>query len=168
MSQVIYTIFEDLVDNMTSNPSFSFGYWPEIHQELLLKGKNKSNDGTKYPLIVMHSDFEEKRGSQNYILAEINPKFYLIAESKQNYTTAQRISLVYETVLYPLYEEFMEALQSSKSLVSGAGPRDFEHTKRDLFYIGSLAANQNKISDVVDAIELSFGNLKIRKQKCNS
>lgn len=168
MSQVIYSIFEDLVDNMTSNPSFSFGYWPEIHQELLLKGKNKANDGTKYPLIVMHSDFEEKRGEQNYILAEINPKFYLITESKQNYTTAQRITLVYNTVLYPLYEEFMTALKSSGDLISGTGLRDFEHTKKDLFYLGSLNANQNKISDVVDAIELSFKSLKIRKQKCNS
>jgi hypothetical protein len=165
MNQNLYSIFKDVVEGMESQPSFSFGYWPEVRQDLLLKGKDKAYDGTKFPLIVMGTDFEEKR--RYGILADINPKFYLIAESKTNYSTPQRITNVYTPVLYPLYEEFLQALEDSARVHPGSGDRFFEHTKRDLFYMGFAkeAQNQNQLHDILDAIELNFGSIVISK-KC--
>lgn len=165
MNQDLYSIFATIVAGMTSAPAFSYGYWPEVRQDLMQKGKDKANDGTKFPLIVMGTDFEEKRRAG--ILAEINPKFYLIAESSLNYTTPQRITNVYTPVLYPLYEEFIQALEDSARVHPGTGDRIFEHTKRDLFYMGFAkeGANQNQLVDILDAIELNFGSIVISK-KC--
>lgn len=164
MNQNLYSIFETIVTGMDSAPAFSFGYWPEVRQDLMLKGRDKTNDGTKYPLIVMGTDFEEKRGYT--YLAEINPKFYLIAESKQNYSTPERIDNVYVPMLYPLYEEFIEALKGSSRVHPGNGGKEFIHTKRDLFYMGFAkeGANQNQLNDILDAVELSFPSIIISKQ----
>jgi len=190
-SQTIGTIFQTIVSNMTvygapildpvdgqpitdldgnditwTRPvPFAFGYWPEISNGLLRMGVDKSLDGLKYPLIVMHSSIIEHRGTAQRYLAEIDCKFVLIAETKPNYSTLDRIANIYEPVLYPLYASFLDALSSSHLLDLSQKDNlgQIKHDKQDLFYMGSELKNQNQLSDIVDAIELTFKNLKIRK-----
>jgi hypothetical protein len=72
-----------------------------------------------------------------------------------------RLSKIYKPILYPIYMKFMKAiLVSHKFWVK---PPFIENKRKDLYYLQSLGSDQNKINDIVDAIELKIPSLDIIK-----
>jgi hypothetical protein len=160
-------IFENIVDSLTINQysntatkvNYKFGYWPVIAQELQSEGRSKSMAGMRYPLIMLNADFDEQ--VIDYRKVRINPTFYIITQTRANYSIDQRLELVYKPVLYKIYKSFITAIRKSKKFWLFG--HEFPHTRKDLFYLQNLAADQNKINDIIDAIELKFTNLDLIK-----
>lgn len=164
---MIYTkeIFEALVNtlNLDNKPVFfQFGYWQNIHDQLLDYGNTATLRSQRFPLIILHADFTET--TVNAWTIRINPTFYIVTQSEQNYSIEKRIEEIYKPILYPIYKDFITAIRhSEKFYING---QDIPHTRKDLYYLSSAGAEQNKISWIVDAIEIKFSQLNMVKPKC--
>jgi hypothetical protein len=158
----IYLGYDRDVNNHIS-VNYKFGYWPTIAQELILEGKSKTLDGQRYPLIFLNADFDEQM--IDYRKIRINPTFYIITQTHKEYTVQQRLDNVYKTILYPIYRDFMVAIHNSKKF--WIFQKEIAHTRKDLFYLQNLSAEQNQINAIVDAIELKFPSLEMIKSVYN-
>lgn len=164
---MIYTkgIFASIVGGLKLNNKpvfFQFGYWQNIHDQLLDYGKTSTLRGQRFPLIILHADFEET--TVNAWTIRINPTFYIVDQSEQKYSIEKRIEDVYKPILYPIYKDFITAIrQSGKFYIDG---QDIPHTRKDLYYLSSAGAEQNKLSLIVDAIEIKFSQLNMVKTQC--
>lgn len=148
------------------NVRFMFGDWTEISKNLSLLDLDKANDGLKYPLIVMHNDFEENDESI-VTCTKIEPTFYLITESIAEETSSVRLSSTYTDVIYPLYDKFKRALFDSNLLIfdTDSNLETYTHIKairKNLYYLSNENKTQNKLNDIVDAMSVKI-TLKIRK-----
>jgi hypothetical protein len=148
------------------NVRFMFGDWTEISNNLSLLDLDKANDGLKYPLIVMHNDFEEN-DENTVTCTKIEPTFYLITESISDETSSVRLSSTYTDVIYPLYDKFKRALFDSNLIIfdTDSNLETYTHIKairKNLYYLSNENKTQNKLNDIVDAMSVKI-TLKIRK-----
>jgi len=168
----IYDVFKNLVDLVKADTDlpkitqFIYGYWFNATNELVSSGRSsKLKEISKYPLIFVHADFKEKRGESLDVLAEINPKIYIFAETDANYEMSDRLSEIFSKILYPTYNILIEKMQTCnyfKLDYSKNKYPDIQHEKKDLYYISSEGDNQNQLNECVDAIELYFPKLFIK------
>lgn len=159
---VLKEIFEEIVTGIKINDSqvnFKYGYWPIIAKELQDESRSKQLQTQRYPLIFLHADIDEK--ITNAWTININPTFYLIHQTSGNYDVESRLELVYKPYLYRMYVDLIKAIRHSKKFRFDGG--EIPHTKKDLFYLQNLAANQNKINSIVDAIEVKISSINLFK-----
>jgi len=145
-------------------PYFTIGNWKEVAADLLLKGSSKILDNQRYPFILLHSEMTFREKSLRYS-GMVNPKIYILTQSDPNLSTLDRLNGVYTNVLYPLCDRFLYAMKNSRYFETVKNEfQDFNYNKSELFYYNSLKANQNKLNDFVDGIELDFSELKVFNQ----
>ena len=165
-SQQYSTVIKRALEQMATPLPVSFGYWITVVNELSLQSLDQSKDDTTYPRIIVQANFTESRNESNLYEADARVNIYIVDETIEDYTTGQRIENVYEPILYPLYDDLIYTLYRSGLFVwddSNLPLGNVPHDKKDLFYIGVLDSNQNKLNNTVDAIEISIPNLRIRK-----
>lgn len=158
-------VFETIVGSMSLNDNpinFKFGYWTTIANELLSEGKSPELAALRFPLIYMHAAFEEKILDHRSI--DINPTFYIITQTGQNYSIDKRFTDIYKPVLYPIYLDFITAIKTSKKFIVDS--IEIPHTRTDLFYLQNKTATQNNLLSIVDAIEVKFSSLILHKTNC--
>ncbi len=157
-------VIESIVTGLSSNCLFMFGNWAEIQKELMLKGAKKGTQ--KYPLIILHSEIEETIPNDDRYQAILNLSLYIVTNSGQSLSTSDRLDTVYKTVLYPIYQEFLRDLYFSCYFDFTANPTMglVPHTKKDLYYYNTASTSQNKLNDVIDAIEIKFKDLKLKRE----
>lgn len=119
----------------------------------------------KYPLIVLVQDFTEKKERYD-IEYEVSPMVLILTYTESTYNSATRYNINYRTVLYPIYEKLLLAMGKSKHLEK---PEDgiFKHDKTDRLFLGKLGlygTEGNTFNDHVDAIELKFKDLEVKRQ----
>lgn len=141
------------------------GYWNGIQTELSTGGRaTKLTEVDKFPLIFVHAKFDQKKGEAFDILAEVNPKIYIIDRTKTTYKFQDKIDYVFVESLDPIQDLLIEKLQSSGYFkLDGKGKRYplIEFTRQDLHFDNSDEADQNQLNDYVEAIELSFSKLQV-------
>ncbi len=154
---------EDVVDQL--NVTYIYGDFEETREKIMKVSLNKQKDGTRYPLILLQSDNNEQRKGVNpHIATDVTVRMFFITKSKIEYSTKQRDTEVYGKVLYPLMGRFFEALEENRYfLFNQTDLNEMQHTVTHRYYKRSdkEGTQQNKIKDIVEAIELVI-TLKIK------
>lgn len=142
-------------------PYLMYGHIAEINNRLIVKGRDTVNHAKKFPLVVLRLDNSTEVDGDMH---RFTLNMAIINHTKQDFNAAQRLSSVFEPILFPLYELFFEAIK--RNGFTWSGDKTYPpHTKTDRYFWGtqSGAINiKNVFSDPVDAIEIS--NLKINKR----
>jgi hypothetical protein len=144
-----------------AKPFLEFTYLPDAAREIMEKGYTRLTKLQKYPLILVDAMVEETRSINPMILFECTLNVYIICPTEIKYNKVERITNVFEPILYPLYDRFYLAMKNSRkfNLDSKNIIGEIDHKKTDLFFYGTK--DQNQLCDVVDAIELNFAKLEI-------
>ena len=168
----IDTIFSDIVARLNvlnTIPSktiqFMFGSWQEVSNELANKGKSPSGKNFKYPVVFLDSGFTRTMFKEQRFEGSINPKIYILSDSKPGTSSTERLNTVYNLVLRPIELALVEQIRKESWFDFGSKGGHYlpEHTSQDLMYI----TTKSQTADIVDAIELDFKEINIKKQKCN-
>jgi hypothetical protein len=144
-------------------PYYEYGHMLEITQLLAKKDKAASFKGQKYPLIALSMDFEEDHTQRARVI--INPTIYIINETDKDYYAKNRIDNVFIPILYPVYEDLIDAFKKSTALEQ----RQIKHRKTDRVFWGKelpMYNSQAKMNDYIDAIELNNVELKFITKQC--
>ena len=141
-----------------------YGHMIEIVERLLSKNASPSIKWQKYPVVILVMDIlEDRRSIEEYSKADINIR--IVHMTSPTYRAPSRYDEVIEPVLYPIYQDLMDAIAVSSHLtipLSGL----VEHSKEDKLFWGreSIGGNiANKNADFVDAIELTLFELRFQK-----
>jgi hypothetical protein len=157
----IKDLIEPIVEAMvtTPTPKFMYGYWPEIHDEIM--DLAKVDNYIRYPFILLHAEYTEDK-TNSYFYAEVDPTIYIVSISEQNYSTIDREDLVYKTINYPLYNELMQGLIDSHDYMIDD---DIPHTVKKLHYRrGEDPSKENPLSEYIEVLEIKIQSLKILKK----
>ena len=156
---LVKDLFEDIVQSISTvnHPIYFFyGYWPEIVQDIMAKGRSRTLEKQCYPAIMLNANFSRKKNE--YDRTQINPTFHIIAQTDANYSANDRIENIYKPIIYPIYDKFLKQIHDSrKFFVSSV----IEREEQDLYYLRGGDKSQNKINDYVDALEVKFPNLQL-------
>lgn len=151
-----------------SAPFYMYGHPLEIIQTLSQKDKHSTLKYQKYPLIALFQDFEERKGASQAVNSDVSLNIVIAVNTDKNYRSDQRYTNTFKTILYPLYNLFLEKIAASNHF--GVTEGNISHTKTDRVYWGKqgLYGNEGNIfNDYLDAIELTnlelsiFNNVKI-------
>lgn len=161
--------FKIYADAIVSNtwtskaPYFMAGHMVEIANALTLKdNQEQPYSFEKYPLIALITDIPEKRDTFG-ITAKC--RILIMTLTDPNYSTAQREISTFVPVLYPLYNDLMNAIKASRVF---SGDVD-KHTKTNRYFWGTQLAMMNGktiMNDHIDAIEIDDLELSIYNH-CN-
>lgn len=160
------TTLKKALAGMETPLPISFGYWITVVNELSLQALDQSKDDVTYPRIIIQADFTEDRNDSNLYEAESRVRIYVVDQTIEDYTTDQRIENKYEPLLYPLYDDVIFTLYRSGLFVwddDNLPLGNVPHKKQDLFYMSNEGQSQNKLNNIVDAIEIDIENLRLRK-----
>jgi len=148
----------------TLPPYYMHGHRLEIANKLLEHDKDMVRKFQKYPLIALRQDISE--GVKDYNEYKLNIIIVTYTDPKLKAEQRYESDRPFKSVLYPLYEEFMDALVNS-GLFTWPGNQDYPpHTKIDRPYWGTPASEKNEKSiffDPLDAIEII--DLQINRMK---
>jgi hypothetical protein len=134
---------------------FLYGNTIEIANTLNEKDYSNTYKYKKYPCIVLYTD----NINTEIALFEAYTLYILIlANTKHDFKTYERINNVYKPVLYPILDIFFDYVKNYE-LFSNIEP--LEYSKKDTFFLANMPKEQNTLSAIVDAIEIN--NLKINK-----
>lgn len=151
-------------------PYYLHGHPIEISNRL-----NQQNSGIyqyqKYPLVALLQDFDEEIDpDKSAVYSEANPNIVIINKTDENINVDDRYDLNFRTILYPIYNNFLRAINSSKWFITNDSNSVFRHRRREAPYYGSEEDNgntANKLSDPLDAIKITDTILIIRDNRCN-
>jgi hypothetical protein len=146
-------------------PFYMYGHPLEIINTLSQKDKHSKLKYQKYPLIALFQDFEETKGQNQAINTDVSLNIVIAVNTDKNYNSEERYTNTFKTVLYPLYDLFLEKLAASNYFAATQG--SISHRKTDRVYWGAQGTERNIFNDYLDAIELTnlelsvYNNVKI-------
>lgn len=157
-------IFEEIVAEVRKEwdaennvlPISEFGTYLQLTEAYSLKDKEESK---KYPLIwLVWEASESERNYEANLIALIKPRLFVVNFTDENYSSSERYAANFETVLYPLWDLFLEKMNEHNQLgkIYKEDYRDYDH-----LYWGSTVSYQKKknvIFDKLDAFEVKFTN----------
>lgn len=88
-------------------PYFQAGHPIELNE--VLEDLSKTKGKKKYPLIYLQEDVAEKTNNDNTVLFE-NASIYILTWTKKNYRSKDRMEKVFEPLLIPLFNLFLETM----------------------------------------------------------
>lgn len=171
--QYIPDIFSEVVARVKTalarDVFFDFGHHGDVTKKLIQKnGATETATRTKYPLIWMVTDFEEKLSKDPAYYVELPALRFIIATGTDpNYTMEQRRDTTFLPVLYPIYMEFLNQLSKTKVL-GFPKSQDLLHSKFDRSYWGGQTEGDggaNAFNDHIDAIEIRGLSLRVKTLK---
>ena len=158
-------IFVDIIGNIADKAIAEFGdgfylygHPLEIFNILSEKSKSESFKYSKYPLIALYQDFEEKVNDIDTTVENIT--IVIMTETSKTYRAPNRYTNTFTPTLHPLYELLIKYIKRSKYVSS----ENYEHTKFDRLYWGSEDefGNSGKIgNDALDAVVMTGLSLRI-------
>jgi len=150
-------------------PYYEHGHPVEINKTLMAK-----TDGIygfkKYPLIITLQDFEEVNSDVLDFYSTASISVVIVNKTEIPIKAAERYDLNYRTILYPLYDGFLDALYDNGGFNIRSSDT-ISHNKRDAPYYGSESPNGNTaniMSDPLDAIIINNLELQIINPECNN
>lgn len=149
--------------NETIPCEYLYGHPLEITNILSSWGKDDTKKFSRFPLICLYQDFEETKGENQMINSLVSLKVVIITNTEKDYNSIERYTNTFKTVLYPLYNLFMDKLAHS-GMINNSDPALIPHKKIDRLYWGkfNLYGNTGSMfNDYIDAIELQNLELEI-------
>lgn len=162
-SSTEYTIRATVITANSWNslaPFYEHGHPDEIARVLSEKDNSSKYKFQKFPLIVLYQDFEEDR-SELGVYCKCSLNFAIINITKETNRTPQRYTDNFVPILYPIYNDFLKAINNSRSFISKKG---IFHTKTDRLLWGR--SNQNILNTAIDAIEITKMDLTVARVNC--
>jgi hypothetical protein len=175
ITQYIPDIFSDVVARVATALNipvvFDFGHYADVTKRLIQKdGAIEVATRTKYPLVWMVTDFEERRAANPAYYMELpNLRFIICTNTDANYMMEERRDTTFKPILYPIYSEFLNQLTLTPEL-GRPNENQLPHSKYDRSYWGGQNegdGNANLFNDYIDAIEIKGLNLKVKALKPN-
>lgn len=158
---ILPDLIEQCVNALDTKTYFLFGNWNELCADLAIKGSSITTQDNRYPLVLLHNDYAETL-TGNRITVD-NPKIYIICQSKDTYSTSERLVEVYKNLLYDIEEQFLKEMKKGSRFIKNLN--ELEYTRKDLYKLW-VGDQKNRLPDFLDAVELSFRNLKYYKKTC--
>lgn len=162
----IIDIIEEKVQGISTTDRpvhFLFANWRETCEDLAGKGKSKSLESQRYPLVLVHNDYSEDRDFE-YKRSEVRGlKIYIITQSKANYTTDQRRDNIYTPILTPIYDDLLSSLKEGRYIQKENDC--IQHTLKNLYRLW-VGDDSNRLPDFLDAIEITFNSIIYNLKKC--
>lgn len=160
---IIIDILQDVVNAMKVPNISTINYQPgrniQIIKSLADMDTSISYKGNKYPLVSVALPITEKRGlSVGYYAKAKIPRIVIATiSSDPNDDVLARYADdgVFKTILYPCYDEFLNQLAQSKSIV-GSDPNSFEHTKMDNPGRQPIGKGSNDFVDTIEILNLEL------------
>lgn len=153
----------------SDEPFYMYGHPLEIINTLSQKDKHDTQKFNKFPLIALFQDFTETMGANQAVQSSAELNIIIAVNTSPNYTSEDRYTNTFKTVLYPLYDLFIKHIVKSKWFAN-VDPGLVPHNKTDRLYWGrsGLYGNDaNIFNDHIDAIEIENLSLELRlKQNC--
>ena len=164
MSVIWVDIIKDIVDDVRADaglsddaPHYLYGTFKYISSYLNQQDKVPVSKVKKYPLIALFMPFTESNGDNMFVRSEASLTIGFITSSNDDYTNPDRYTNSF-SILYPLYELFLQKLIASKRF-DDIDTWLIPHDKTDLLNWSS--SNKNIINDKIDAIEIKNLELKL-------
>ena len=142
---------------------YEHGHPIEIDNILKAWGNSQDNSTAKYPLLALFQDFDEKKGTDNWIDSEVSLELIIATMTDPNYTAGKRMEQTFVPQLYPLYRQFLESIAKSGYFMEISAAK-IKHTKTDRMFWGRN--NKAVFGDYVDAIHITNLELRIKKFNC--
>jgi len=167
-------VFGDIVSNVREQydpvsdkePYYLYGHILDILDRLSIKDESSTLKFEKYPLIMLIQDFEEVsigRGAYEYNIPEV--KVIIATETDPDYDSTKRYENTFKPILYPIWEYLLKSIVRSDYL-NITSIEDIEYSKFDRVFWGKesvYGVTSNNLNDYLDAIEIKFKNLKLKK-----
>jgi len=149
---------------------YQYGTGYEIIETLNQMSLNDTNVN-KYPLICLFLDVKEEFGTAPGIYSNIPELRIAICNSTDsNFKAYQRDELNFKPILTPIYQSLLRQISLTKNTFVGVGnPENLRHdAKRNYFWgrEGVYGKEGAVFNDKLDAIEITFRNLKINSSYC--
>jgi hypothetical protein len=170
-----YTYIVDLFDSLaklTATKSgiglyYQYGHPLEIIESIQAMAKSRTTEGRRFPLIALFMDFDETKGQRPDVQSEVSLHVVIATSTKPQLKAKQRYDETFRTRLYPIYEAFIQSIQSSGYFtdVQELVP----HTKTDRLYWGKTGlygGAANVFNDFIDAIEITNLKLSTKQNTC--
>lgn len=172
MTNVVNKVSEKLlpslqqVDENITAVHFQYGTYYEIIETLEQLSSTSAFD--KYPLVCLFLDVEEEMNSQIGMYSNIpRLRIAICTGTDANYKSYQRDEKTFKPILTPIY---VELLNQMRNIGAFQYPNNgFEHTQRRNYFWGRegvYGKEATKFNDRLDAIELTFKNLKLLVNYC--
>lgn len=170
-------IISEIVDNVradsdlpalsTNAPYFMHGHPLEIISVLAEKDRHDTYKYQRYPIIALLQDFSEQMGESQRWRSRATMNIIIANSTSADYTSAERYTYNFRTVLYPIYDLLIKHIIRIKWFVNVA-PGLVPHTKTDRLFWGrtGLYGNEaNIFNDHIDAIEIDSLTLDLSLRK---
>lgn len=161
IGEIVRLMNVDLTDELF----YTFGSFKELQKLLIDKSKEQED---RYPLLFLLLDLEEEMESEGKNVSASSQTYILLNSTNKAWTSTQRMENQYKTVLYPLYESFINTIKSSIYFLDSLDEyNNLPHIRKDRFYYSSTdAKEQNVLSAYLDAIEINNLELKLSQEVC--
>ncbi len=146
------------------SPYYMHGHPLDIIKTLNEKDSSPTNKSKKYPLIALFQDFTEEIGRDQRIQSSASLNLVIAYHTRSDYNSAQRYDNSFRTILYPLYDLFIEKITSSSWFLNASDSLTV-HEKIDRLYWGRGEQKGNRavvFNDLIDAIEIQNLRLDLR------
>ena len=148
---------------------YQYGTGLEIIETLSQMSQNDS-EMDKYPLICLFLDVNETFGTEAGVYSEIPTlRMAIINSTDMNFKAYQRDDENFKPILTPIYQCLLRRMHTEGAFMfNGLG---FEHdAKRNYFWgrEGLYGKEGSIFNDRLDAIEITFRNLKIYSSYCTT
>lgn len=148
--------------------NYQKGHKVEMIQSLIEMDRAPTFQAKKYPMVWLVMDIKEHRGKRVGIYADVDLTLIIAHQTEQTRKVDDRYAKVFRPVLYPLYYEILNQVRLHNAILQ-SNADDITHDKIDRLYWGREAVggnDRNKLTDFVDAIEITFLNLKFYFKTC--
>lgn len=145
-------------------PYFMYGHRNEIAARLLKKEGSSTNKNKKYPLIILAMDIPEP---QRRDVIEFSLNLAIVCRTKDEYNVEQRMVEKFKPILYPLRDQFKQAIVDSGLFMWPGDPTVPECTPIDRPKWGVWAEEgtlKQYMPDPLDCIEIL--DLKLNQVNC--
>lgn len=164
-AKYIVDVIGEIVEkvNETIPCYYLYGHPQEIVNTLSEWTKDETKKFSKFPLICLFQDFEESKGENAMINSKVSLNIVICTATEPGYKSEDRYTNTFKTILYPIYNLFMDRLAYS-GMILNADPALISHTKIDRVFWGKAGLygnTSNMFNDYIDAIELQNLELEI-------
>lgn len=121
----------------------------------------------KYPLIALFCPFNEQRNTPDYY-TKAKVRVLIACPSDHQWSNEQRLETSFKSILRPIYKSFITALLKDKRFDFGYD-RHVKHEYSENYSYGkygALTETGEKVSDFIDAINISNLELTVKNLTC--
>lgn len=146
---------------------YVFGNGKYVKDNLDELSRIDGGDELKFPLIALFCPFIERRDSPDwYTRAKV--RLLIACPSSADWSNEMRLETSFQNILRPIYNSLLIALKVDGRFDFGYnGHVDHEYSENYSYgRYGAVAENGEKVSEFIDAINITNLELKVKLQKC--